>query len=68
MFVRAARPTALWLMVVGLALQAVVLPIAGLFNGNAAALINVEIIKVLAEGAFGLGIFRSIDKWMGKAT
>lgn len=67
-FVRAARPAAIWMMVAGLFLQVIVLPLAGLINPNAATLINVEIARLLAEGVLGLGAFRSIDKMLGKAT
>lgn len=56
------------MMVLGLLLQVIVLPLAGLVNANAAALINVEIARLLAEGVLGLGAFRSIDKMLGKAT
>lgn len=67
-FVRAARPAAIWLMVIGLALQVIVLPIAGLVIPGAAALMSVDIARLLAEGVLGLGAFRSIDKLLGKAT
>jgi hypothetical protein len=67
-FVRAARPAANWLMVLGLALQVIILPVAALFVPAAAALVNVDVARLLAEGVLGLGAFRTIDKLVGKAT
>ena len=67
-FVRAARPAAIWLMVIGLALQVIVLPIAGLWIPAAAGLLNVEAARLQAEVVLGLGAFRTIDKFLGKAT
>lgn len=67
-FVRSARPAAIWMMVAGLFLQVIALPLAGLVNPHAVALINIEIARLLAEGVLGLGAFRSIDKLLGKAT
>lgn len=67
-FVRAVRPLALWVMAVGLVIQVVVLPIAAIFNAQAAAAIQVEVLRILVDGVLGLGAYRTIDKLLGKAT
>lgn len=55
-------------MAVGLVIQVVVLPIAAIFIAQAAAAIQVEVLRILVDGVLGLGAYRTIDKLLGKAT
>jgi hypothetical protein len=55
-------------MALGIVIQVLVLPVVTIFTAQAAAAIQVEILRILVDGVLGLGAYRTIDKLLGKAT